>query len=176
MKRAAYIPFLLALLTAACNSGAPETVITLDENQTDSATATIEEIPDSTLQPVVAITLKALGDTLPEVRFDQDTLLIPADALIELKLINEGTDLNMVHNFVVTTKDKYKEVALAGAAVASPGNYVPKSKDVLVATPLALPGQTVNYEFKALPVGVYSYVCTYPDHWHTMHGTLIVKE
>ncbi|NEM98921.1 plastocyanin/azurin family copper-binding protein [Pontibacter burrus] len=142
---------------------------------TDTA-ATIAVEADTTLQPVVELTLRAIGNNQEEIHYDQDTLVVPADALVSLTLINEGTELTMIHNFVVTVKDKYKEVALAGAEVASPGNYIPDSELVLTGTPLALPGQTVHHEFKAPPPGEYSFVCTYPDHWKKMRGVLIVKE
>jgi len=176
MKSSGIIALLVLVLGLhSCNTGTPETEPLAEQAQPDTA-ATIEAEADTTLQPVVELTLRAIGNNQDEIHYDQDTLEVPADALVSLTLINEGTELTMIHNFVVTTKDKYKEVALAGAEVASPGNYIPDSEFVLTGTPLALPGQTVHHEFKAPPPGEYSYVCTYPDHWQKMRGVFIVKE
>lgn len=176
MKRVVLI-LLFSGILASCNSGEPEETDTiLEQTLTDSAKVQIAEEPDTTLQPVVELTLRALGNTEEEIKFDQDTLEVPAGALVNFTLINEGTELTMIHNFVLTTQNKYREVAVAGAKVSSPKNYVPASKHVITATPLALPGQTVQHEFEAPPAGVYSFVCTYPDHWAKMHGTFIVTE
>ena len=147
----------------------------LKEKMHDSVSAPIQGMADTTLQPTVEIVLRATGDVTEEMVFDQDTLEVEADALVRLTLINEGTDLNAIHNFVVATEGMLEEVAKIGAEVGPPGNYVPKSKHVLAATPLALPGQTVVHEFKAPPPGTYDFVCTYPDHWKRMNCKLIVK-
>ena len=142
---------------------------------TDSTITEKSAEQDTTLQPKVELILRATGDTHKEMAFDQDTMEVEADALIELSLINEGTGLTMIHNFVLVMDGKYKQVALAGAKVGAPLNYIPKSEEVITGTPLALPGQTITHEFKAPPPGTYDFVCTYPDHWQTMHGKLIVK-
>ncbi|HEY4650767.1 MAG TPA: azurin, partial [Pontibacter sp.] len=151
---------VLAFTIASCGTDTPQEAGT-SENvlQDTTAAATITEVPDTTLQPKVKLVLQATGNTPETMTFNQDTLTIPKDALVELSLQNEGTGMTMIHNFVLTTLGKYEEIAVAGAMVGSPGNYVPTSEHVLAATPLALPGQTVNFEFKAPPPGTYNFVC-----------------
>jgi azurin len=161
----------------SCNSGSESTS---GNNQLeipdDTTTALITEEPDTTLQPIIEVALKAVGNSLDDMTFDQDTLEVTASALVKLKLVNEGTEQSMIHNVVITEPDKYKLVALAGAKVGAPGNYVPESKSVIAASPLALPGQTVEMEFTApAKPGTYNYVCTYPGHWKKMNGVLLVK-
>jgi len=157
-----------------CNSNSEQTI---DKPQpaADSTVATVEELADTTLQPKVELILRASGETPEQMKFDQDTLFVTQDALVNLTLINESTNLNSVHNFVLTTNGMYKEVAMAGAKIGPTGNYIPESKHVLAYTPIARPGQTITTEFKAPPPGTYDFVCTYPDHLYTMHGKLVVK-
>ncbi|MBC5773531.1 azurin [Pontibacter sp. KCTC 32443] len=169
-----FIAMVLGYSLTACDGIKQETG-TLEENLEDT-TAGASKLPgDTTLQPKVEIILRATGNTAEEMAFDQDTVQVAKDALITLSLVNEGTDLTMIHNFVLTTSGKYKEVALAGNKTGASGNYIPDSKHIIAWTPLAKPGQTVTHEFKAPTPGTYDFVCTYPDHWKRMHGKLIVK-
>lgn len=171
-----------SLLFWSCNSPdtAEEELVTAEEVTAaateDSASAPIVDVTDTTLQPVQNITLHAIGNTLEEMAYKEDTLEVKANAMVHLSFINEGVDMPMMHNVVFTTPDKYKQVALAAAEVGASGNYIPKGPAVIAASPLALPGQKVELEFTAPEKpGAYDFVCTYPDHWQRMHGTLIVK-
>ena len=155
-------------------AGSPEA--TGQINLDTSSAAVAEEEQDTTLQPVQELTLRALGNTIEEIAYSEDTLFAKAGSFVKLTFINEGKDMPMVHNVVFTAFGKYKEVALAGAKIGAPGNYVPESPDVIAATPMALPGQTVVFDFKApTQPGEYNFVCTYPDHYQRMNGILIVK-
>ena len=175
MRKLTYILLLaLSYTLIGCNNS-PEQSIESSQLTPDSAAVIVEEAVDTTLQPKVELILRASGETPDKMKFDQDTLFVTPDALIKLTLINESTNLNSVHNFVLTTEGLYKEVAVAGAKIGATGNYIPESEHVLAYTPIARPGHTITTEFKAPPPGTYDFVCTYPDHLHTMHGKLIVK-
>ncbi|WP_347158760.1 plastocyanin/azurin family copper-binding protein [Pontibacter chitinilyticus] len=150
------------------------TATPLDTATAVSAPASIET--DSLIQQVQELQLTAVGNTLEEMHFKQDTLQVKPGALVKLELINEAQDMPMVHNVVFTAPGKYKEVALEGAAIGASGNYVPEDKNVVAASPMALPGQTVEMEFTApTQPGTYEFVCTYPDHWQRMNGIFVVK-
>lgn len=143
---------------------------------TANGSAPLVEAQDTTLQPVQEITLHAVGNTLDEIAYKEDTLEVQAQALVNLTFINEGVDMPMMHNVVFTAPGMYRQVALAAAEVGASGNYVPDSPAVIAASPMTLPGQTVELEFIApTKPGAYQYVCTYPDHWHRMNGVLLVK-
>ncbi|MCC9168823.1 plastocyanin/azurin family copper-binding protein [Pontibacter harenae] len=163
-------------LAASCSSneeagGNSETAADASQNVQSS------DLDDSTYQEVEEFTLRAVGETLEEIAFDKDTLEVNAGSVVKLKLLNEAVDMPMLHNVVFTEPGKYKQVAMAGSKVGASGNYIPlDSVGVLAATPIVLPGQTVDMEFKApTEPGTYDFVCTYPDHWQRMHGKLIVK-
>lgn len=149
----------------------------IDPDTAVAASAPVEVVSDSTLQPQAEIRLKAIGNTLEEMSYDQDTLEVTSGARIKLFFTNEGVEQSMIHNVVFTKPKMHKLVALAGAKVGSPGNYIPESDAVIAASSLALPGQTLEMEFNApAEPGVYNYVCTYPGHWKEMHGVLHVKK
>lgn len=181
MRKFMYVCCFTGLLFAtSCNDNTAEES-TL-ESRSDRATtakrpaasAVIAE--DSTLQPLQEVTLKAIGDNIEEMAYSKDTIHVSAGALVKVEFINEGTEIPMVHNFVVADSGTYKAVALAGEKTGSTGNYLPLNTNLLAASPLALPGQTVIVEFQApLKPATYDFVCTYPGHWKKMHGTLIVN-
>lgn len=167
------------LLLWSCNppevEGDPEATETSKDTAT-AASAPILEEQDTTLQDIQHLELHALGNNIEEIRYSKDTLETKAGSLVKLKFINEGVDMPMVHNVVFTAPGKYKQVALAGARVGASGNYIPQSEAVIAASPMALPGQTVEMEFTApTKPGLYDFVCTYPGYWKRMNGVLVVK-
>lgn len=148
----------------------------IDADTATASSAPVAEVADTTLQPVQELKLTAVGNTLDDIAYKEDTLVATTGALVKLTLINEGIDMPMVHNVVFTKPDMYKQVALAGAKVGAPGNYVPRSPVVIAASTMALPGQTVELEFTApTEPGSYDFVCTYPGHWQKMHGVFMVN-
>ncbi|WP_299821803.1 plastocyanin/azurin family copper-binding protein [uncultured Pontibacter sp.] len=177
MKNISYILLLSCSgWLLACSPDSEADVEQADTTLLDTAGALVAEEADTTLHPVEEVTLKAVGNSLEEMKYDLDTLEVSAGTLVKLTFINEGSEQSMIHNVVITQPDKYKLVALAGAKIGAPGNYVPESDIVIAASPLALPGQTVEVEFNApTTTGYYSYVCTYPGHWERMNGVLLVK-
>lgn len=179
-KRINFILICITVILAACYSkqtGDEAELKTIDPDTALASSAPAEIITDSTLQPQAEIRLKAIGNTLEEMSYDQDTLEVISGARVKMFFTNEGVEQSMIHNVVFTYPKKHKLVALAGAKVGAPGNYVPESEAVIAATPLALPGQTVKLEFNApTQPGSYNFVCTYPGHWKEMHGVFYVKE
>ena len=172
----ALLVLVLAMATACNGTTSPEAETEQPEVVAEDTLQPLETAPDTTLQIVQEITIRAVGKDPQKMVFDQDTLEVKANALVRVNLINEGTDPTMVHNIVFTTPGRYRQVALEGAKVGPSGNYVPDNPTVLAASPLALPGQTVQIEFKAPEKpGSYEFVCTYPDHYERMTGKLLVR-
>ena len=55
--------------------------------------------------------------------------------------------------------------------------FVPRTKEVVAATPLLEPGQKHRLQMTAPAAeGEYEYVCTYPGHWEMMWGKLVVTK
>ncbi|WP_187270107.1 plastocyanin/azurin family copper-binding protein [Pontibacter qinzhouensis] len=168
----------VALALTACSSGSGEEKNSLESAALNNDTARTEEVGNKkAMQPVVEVTIRTVGDEKTGKHYDTDTIEAKAGELLKISLVNEGSEQSMIHNIVFTRAGKSTEVALAGAKVGAPGNYVPDDTlRVLAASPLALPGQTVVLEFQVpKEPGQYDYVCTYPEHYKFMKGVLLVK-
>lgn len=85
----------------------------------------------------------------------------------------------MAHNFVALKAGVDAAKFSQEAMTARDTDYVPAARkaDILAATKLAGPGETVEVTFKApAKAGVYPYLCTFPGHFAAgMRGDLTVK-
>jgi azurin len=100
---------------------------------------------------------------------------------LRIRLTSKGTlpKIAMAHN-VVVLKLGAKQIDFANAAAAaSATGYIPQDmKDqVLAATTMAGPGETVEVTFKVPTApGSYPFICTFPGHFAAgMRGTIVVK-
>jgi azurin len=100
---------------------------------------------------------------------------------LRIRLVSKGTlpKIAMAHN-VVVLKAGAKQIDFVNAASqARATDFIPPDmKDqVLAATTLAGPGETVEVVFKVpAAAGSYPYVCTFPGHFAAgMRGTIVAK-
>jgi glucose/arabinose dehydrogenase/azurin/lysophospholipase L1-like esterase len=113
-----------------------------------------------------------------EMRFDVARLVVEHGKVFSIVFENPDA---MPHNLVVVkpgTREKVGQAALELRAdyVDRLGRaFVPDTSDVIAATKLLDPGQTATIRVDApLAEGEYEYVCTFPGHWVTMWGKLII--
>jgi azurin len=104
----------------------------------------------------------------------------PGETLhIVLKSTGTVPKVAMAHNFVALKAGVDAAKFSQDAMTAKDTDYVPAARkaDVLGATKLAGPGETVEVTFKApAKAGVYPYLCTFPGHYAAgMRGDLTVK-
>ena len=148
---------LLCVSLAACNegTGGKRPAATLDTPQNQERT------------------VYAVGN---EQKFSVDTLRVEPDQKVDLQLINQATLPVMEHNIVVVQPGTATEVALAGLDAGPGENYVsPTDTNVVAATPVAAPGDTVSVSFNPPQPGTYGFICTFPGHYQRMHGVFIVN-
>lgn len=107
-------------------------------------------------------------------RYETDRVEAPAGARVRLVIDNTATTSpSMVHNvLVVNSTDARVADRVGQAAVGAPEN-VPDDPAVVVATPLAGPGERRAVVFTMPPAGEYTFLCTYPGHSQFMRGTLV---
>jgi azurin/glucose/arabinose dehydrogenase len=124
-------------------------------------------------EPGRAIQLKAITG----LKYDQEKIVVRAGERISLTLLN--TD-EMPHNWVLTGWFTYELVGqLADALVADPTaaerHYIPDDPSVLLHSRVLNPGEshTIHFNAPAAP-GKYPFLCTFPGHWQSMKGTLVV--
>lgn len=118
----------------------------------------------------------AIG-TKPGLRFSKAKIEVKAGSHIELVFNN--TD-DMLHNLVigqVGQLDKIGKPALNMGLAGPDQGYVPDIEEVLQATCLLQPGHAQSIYFTAPEKpGKYPYLCTYPGHYLSMNGIMIVTK
>ena len=127
------------------------------------------------MKPLV-INLKVVQNVM---KFDKQ--LLTAKAGTTIQVIVENPDF-MQHNFVLIKAKTLEKVGAAADKLAQDPNgakqqYVPKTPDVLYATPLINPAGKFTLTIKVPnEPGDYPYVCTFPGHWRIMNGILRVSK
>ena len=112
-----------------------------------------------------------------EMRFDKKAFNVPAGKTVIIVLENPDA---MQHNLVIGKPKSTERIGkLADAMITAKDgaekNYVPESSDILAATALVNPNQTVRLRFKAPDQpGEYPFLCTFPGHWRIMNGVMTV--
>jgi putative membrane-bound dehydrogenase-like protein len=141
-----------------------------------SAAAGADTAPPPGVAPVPDVVVR-LGVVPIQMKFDRTELTVAAGQLVEIVFVNPDV---MQHNFVLGATGSLEAIGLAADELAkSPDGlarqYVPEMPQVLFATKLVEPGQTVRVQFRApADPGQYPYVCTFPAHWRLMSGVLNV--
>ena len=120
-------------------------------------------------------TVRGVGNTMAEMKFDIGNITVDEGSWVRVTLINEGVDIAMQHNIVFINYGTRKEIASQAITAGSNMKYVPKNENVIAASDLAMPGETVVLEFEAPSKGNYEYLCTYPGHGEIMRGYFFVK-
>ena len=124
--------------------------------------------------PDKRIYLKTVRDKM---KYDQESFTVQAGETIEL--IFENRD-GMQHNFLLIEEGGLEKVGTAADLMATSPNgaersYIPDSPQIIYASKLIDPGQTVRLRFRAPETpGEYPYVCTFPGHWRIMNGVMQV--
>ena len=150
----------IALLFSCGSSDKPETSM-----ESNEANASI----------VNEFTIKAVGNTMQEMAYDTKVLEVKAGSTVKITLVNEGIDASMIHNIVFVKKGTTEEVAMACVAAGPEKKFVAENPNIIAASGLANPQQTIVLEFIAPPKGDYEFLCTYPGHSNMMKGWLYVE-
>ena len=110
--------------------------------------------------------------------YDIKEFTVSAGSPIEITFTNTGI---MLHNMLIIKPGQLEFVGKAAEAMMSQSdalskNYVPDIKEVLFSTPMVGPKKSFKLQFFAPETPEsYPYVCTFPGHWPTMNGIMIVE-
>jgi len=121
------------------------------------------------------IEVSALGNTMMEMKYSVENITVQEGSWVRIILKNEGVDAAMVHNILFVNFGKRKDVALKANEVGPDADFIPSHSELIAASGLALPGETVTLEFEAPKKGNYEFFCSYPGHADMMKGYLFVK-
>lgn len=128
-------------------------------------------------QDAATVTIEPKGNQL---LFADTTFTVTAGEEVTIVFNNTATSAAMLHNVVVLDTMDDSVIQQIGQAAIQAGpdkEYVPDDPSILAYTPVAKPGETVEVTFTAPEEpGRYRYLCTYPGHYVTMQGAMIVEE
>jgi putative membrane-bound dehydrogenase-like protein len=118
-----------------------------------------------------------VGTIQNAMKFDIKSFTVKAGSVVEL--VFENTDF-MQHNLLILQKGSLDKVGAAADELAKDPKgmekqYVPKMPEVLFATKLVNPEQSVKIKF-TVPAseGDYPFICSFPGHWRIMNGIMKV--
>ncbi len=137
-------------------------------------TESVEEVTSSSNGAAKVINIKVIKN---EMKYDLKSFTVEAGKPVEI--IFENPDF-MQHNLVIAQIGTLQTVGKAADKLAADPKgadkqYVPDIPEVLFATKLVNPQQTVKLSFIApQKEGDYPFVCTFPGHWSLMNGTMKV--
>ena len=116
-----------------------------------------------------------------DMKFNLANIAAKRGEQLRVRLISKGTlpKIAMAHNFVLLQAKASPVKFAEAAAQARATDFIPPDMkgQVIAATALAGPGETVEVTFKVpAAAGKYPYLCTFPGHFAAgMRGTLVVK-
>ena len=142
------------------------------EPQQATETATAEEVKE---KPLEVFDIRAVGNTMAEMKYDVENITVKEGSRIKINLINEGVDIAMQHNILFVNFGKRKDLAAKAVQAGGDKNYIPEDPNLIAASSMAQPGETVVLEFDAPKKGNYEFFCSYPGHSQMMRGYLFVK-
>ena len=165
------------LFSFSCNSGEGENT---EEGIAEAIAPTEEEAIEPALAEAeletIEITVEALGNTVEEMRYDKEEIVVPSNGQMTIELVNRAENPEMIHNIVFIHKNEMEEVAMAGLEVGPDKAFVPDLPSVFAGSELAEPGESTEFTFTApFQSGEYAFICTVPGHWEKMNGRFIVQ-
>lgn len=132
--------------------------------------------------PGIAKTTKAaqvlkISTIQNEMKFDVKTFTVKAGSVVEI--VFDNIDF-MQHNLLILQKGSMEKVGIAADKLAQDPkgmekNYIPKMPEVLFATKLVNPEESVKLRFTVpAATGDYPFICSFPGHWRIMNGIMKV--
>ena len=120
-----------------------------------------------------------IGTVTNELKYNISEFVVEAGKPVSINF--ENSDF-MQHNIVIVQKGQKEKVGaaadkMAADPTAAEKNYVPEMAEVLFATAIVNPEESVTLQFMApSEPGEYPFICTFPGHWRIMQGVMKVVE
>ncbi len=119
--------------------------------------------------------ISAVGNTMQDMKYDVENITVKENSWVRITLKNEGVDAAMLHNILFVNFGKRKDLAVKATEAGSAKEFIPEDENLIAASKLAKPGETVVLEFQAPKKGNYEFFCSYPGHAMMMRGYFFVK-
>lgn len=161
----------LAIGLASCGGGTQT-----NDTKTDKATKSETPKEDTQASKPEPVTLTIEGND--QMKYNKEEMRVKAgqEVTLVLKHVGEMDIKAMGHNWCLLKKGvDMKEFAME-AMKATDNQYIPVGTNKLIThTDMIGGGQETSVTFTAPKKGTYDYVCTFPGHFATMNGKLIVE-
>ncbi len=183
MKRLLFVPAMATVLfLASCGGGneSSDSTTTSVDTSTTAASTTPAETPGADIPGIdtVKVTDHIQLDGMDNMKYDKTLFKIKAgqDVKLTFKNIGKLPAEAMSHNVVILAQGTDVQ-AFGEAAVAAKPDHIPPAMaaDVIAHTKLLGPGESDNITFKIADPGVYDFICTFPGHFGTMKGKIVVE-
>jgi azurin len=99
------------------------------------------------------------------------------EVIVNFENIGKMPKETMGHNFVLLKPNVDPSEFATKAMQAKDNEYIPEDEleNIIVYSKLIGPGEKTVIEFTAPLKGTYKYICSFPGHYITMQGNLIVR-
>ncbi|WP_184547791.1 plastocyanin/azurin family copper-binding protein [Mucilaginibacter sp. FT3.2] len=166
---------LIIFVLTACGQGSTNQD---DQQDTTIKTEAIDprSIPGIDKVPITdSICLQANDD----MHFDKELFKIKSNQKIVLRLKNVGSQrgMPMSHNVVILQKDTDIATFAEEARSAKAKDYIPSkfASSIIANTKQVSAGKSDETTFTIPKAGVYTFICSFPGHWGSMQGQIIVE-
>ena len=114
-----------------------------------------------------------------QMKFNLKAMVVKEGEIVKVNFKNIGVMAKEVmgHNFVLLKSGVDGTKFAAKATTAKDFEYIPQDEldNIIVYSKLLGPGEETVIEFEAPAQGTYKYICSFPGHYTTMQGNLIVR-
>jgi azurin len=114
-----------------------------------------------------------------DMHFDKDLFKIKSGKKTILRLTNIGSQAGvlMSHNVVILNKGTDISNFADEARMSEKDQYIPSAfaASIIAHTKPVIAGKSDEVEFIITQAGVYDFICSYPGHWGTMQGKIVVE-
>ncbi|MEO6901870.1 MAG: azurin [Bacteroidia bacterium] len=178
MKKILFIPSIAVMaLLASCGSKEPAKTEQPTMETPAAAPAETETQPAESAASAVTDHITLTGDD--QMKYDGYMFKIKAGQDVKLTMTNAGKlpKEAMGHNVVILAKGTDVAAFAKEAAKDKADGYIPASmkSSIIAHTKTLGPGETDEITFKIDAPGEYDFICSFPGHYITMKGKIVVE-
>ncbi len=116
-----------------------------------------------------------------QIQYNKSKLVVGADCdklKVTLKHVGQLPRKQMGHNWVLALTKHFQDIAQSAASAGLDSGYIPDDDRIIAHTDLIGGGEStsITFDVSQLKAGNdYTYFCSFPGHYGTMQGKLVVK-
>lgn len=183
MKRLFLAPAMATVLfLASCGGNESSENKNATVDTTTTQTPAVSDAPGADIPGIdsVKVTDHIQLEGMDNMKYDKTLFKIKAGQDVKLTLKNVGKlpKEAMSHNAVILAQGTDVQAFGEAAVPAKATDHIPASmaSDVIAHTKLLGPGESETISFKIPDPGVYDFICTFPGHFGTMKGKIVVEK